>query len=239
MKWNNYLRKDSVVCLHEVFDQLNIMKPIGQIQTGTRHVMLWTDQTQDPDMMVVQSFEVFGQLNIIKHRIQIWWWFSHLKYSINWISSNTGSRYDVAKTKEKWSGRSTWSAIRDGALHPKEGSKGSRGARPNQCTYQDHQVSNPQCSSRPDVAEEKEERPHDLPGNSNSKEIGRWPFLTGIKRALLLQHHFHLYFFDSANNISLLLKNFISKSRTVTFSNRSSATSGNFSKKCDFVQILK
>jgi len=181
MKWNNYLRKDSVVCLHEVFDQLNIMKPIGQIQTGTRHVMLWTDQTQDPDMMVVQSFEVFGQLNIIKHRIQIWWWFSHLKYSINWISSNTGSRYDVAKTKEKWSGRSTWSAIRDGALHPKEGSKGSRGARPNQCTYQDHQVSNPQCSSRPDVAEEKEERPHDLPGNPNSKEIGRWPFLIGSR----------------------------------------------------------
>merc|ERR1712179_563420 len=58
-----------------------------------------------------------------------------------------------------------------------------------------------------------------------------------VERALLLQHHFHLYFSDSVNNISLLLKNFISKSRTVTFSNRSSATSGNFSKKCDFVQI--
>ena len=33
-----------------------------------------------------------------------------------------------------------FSAIRDGALHAKEGSKGSRGACPNQCTYQDYQV---------------------------------------------------------------------------------------------------
>jgi len=91
MKWNNYLRwKDSDIWLHENFDRLNIMN----LNTCRTHIFMWTDKIQDPDSGydVIQSFKVFNQLNIIKHRILTWcgqsegkvtWWFG-LERNTGW-----------------------------------------------------------------------------------------------------------------------------------------------------------
>jgi len=206
MKWNNYLRwKDSDIWLHENFDRLNIMN----LNTCRTHIFMWTDKIQDPDSGydVIQSFKVFNQLNIIKHRILTWcgqsegkvtWWFG--------LERNTG-----------------W------GLTPKRGLK--RFPRPPPQPVYLSGSSGLEPPVLPKIRCGQGEK-RATSWSTRQPESQRSRTLTFSDRVLLLLL-LHCISFILWTIFLCSWKNFISQNRTVTFSNRSFAavvTSGNFFK---------